>query len=309
LLAALTSGQLTSLLGVANAGQLTSLLGVADAGELTSLLGAANPTALSGALGGLDAGSLTAILSQLTPAQIATLLALGTSPTSVITGLDGILGGLGVNPSAGAVDALLGQLDGLLAGGLPIDATQLGQLSSLLGGITPLLSTNGLDTSLLTTLLGTLDTGLVGAPAGSNTSAVFGFAKTVAGVLPHSTGGTGSGGTGSGGTGSSGGSGGTGTTGRSGHATIARVQRKGNVISVTLHCSASSNMTCTATVKATQHGKQKSHTYVTLRGGTSKVVKLRPGKAAIKTMLRRHRAVAMQITALTGSYRTTKTLR
>jgi hypothetical protein len=62
-------------------------------------------------------------------------------------------------------------------------------------------------------------------------------------------------------------------------------------------------------VKATQHGKQKSHTYVTISGGTTKVVKLRPGASAVAAMLRRHRAVAMQITALTGSYRATTTLR
>ena len=119
------------------------------------------------ALGGLNSGSLTAILGQLTPTQITSLLSDGASPTSLITGLEGVLGGLGGAPSAASVDALLAQLNGLMAGGLPTNATQLAQLSTLLGGVTPLLSTSGLNASVLTTLLDTTQSALAGALLGA----------------------------------------------------------------------------------------------------------------------------------------------
>ena len=65
----------------------------------------------------------------------------------------------------------------------------------------------------------------------------------------------------------------------------------------------------TTTVSATQGGKQQSHSKVTFRGGKTKQVKLRLKAKAIAAMVRHHRAVAVKITASTGSYRTSKTLR
>jgi hypothetical protein len=343
-LGGLTGTQLTGVLGALTTGQLTSLLGVADAGELTTILGGVDLTDLSGALSGLDAGSLTAILTQLTPTQIEALLADGASPTSLITGLEGVLGNLGADPSAGAVDGLLAQLNGLLAGGLPTNSTQLGQLSSLLGGVTPLLSTSGLSTSMLTTLLATAQGALADAVPGLDTSAVTNLITELTSLLGlDGGGGTGGGGTGGGGT-TGGGTTGGGTTGggttgggttgggttggglpgggltgtgpgagvassKSGHATITRVQRKGNVLIVTLRCTASAGRKCGTTVTATQGGKQKSHVTTSFRGGSTKQVKLHLKATAVAAMTRSRHAVAVKITARTGSYRTSKTLR
>jgi hypothetical protein len=282
---------------------------------------------LSGA-GGIDPSTLLSVIGSLQgvsglPAPLGTLVSAVTSALGGSGSIFGGVPGLSSGQVTGALEAL-GSLPGLAGGSL----VPSGLLAPVGGILTQVAGQPGVPApaaSTLNSLAGILASG--GALNPAQLGAITSVLQSVSSALPSplntvvgnvaqllgasgSLTGTGSGGTGSGGTGSSGaGSGGTATTGRSGHATIARVQRKGNVISVTLHCTASSNMTCTATVKATQHGKQKSHTYVTLRGGTSKVVKLRPGKAAIKTMLRRHRAVAMQITALTGSYRTSKTLR
>jgi hypothetical protein len=86
------------------------------------------------------------------------------------------------------------------------------------------------------------------------------------------------------------------------------VQRKGNVVIVTLHCTASGNHTCRTTVTATQAGVQQSHTTVTLRGGSTKRVRLHLRASAIAALTRHGRAVGVRITARTGSYRTSSML-
>jgi hypothetical protein len=330
---------------LASVGSILSTL-ASEPGVPTPAANALNSVAatLSG-VGGIDPGTLLSVIGSLQgvsglPAPLGSLVS---AVTSALGGSGSIFGGV-PGLSSGQVTGALGALGSLpgLAGGSLVPSGLLAPVGGILTQVAGQTGVPAPAASMLNSLAGILTTG--GALNPAQLEAIMSILQSVSSTLPSplntvvgnvaqllggsgslagsgagsatgSGGGTGSGGTGSGGTGSGGtgsggtGSGGTGSTGRAGHATIARVQRKGNVISVTLHCTASSNVTCTTTVKATQHGKQKSHTWLTLRGGTTKVVKLRPGKTAIATMLRRHKAVAMQITALTGSYRTSKTLR
>jgi hypothetical protein len=105
------------------------------------------------------------------------------------------------------------------------------------------------------------------------------------------------------------GAGGGSIASRAGHAKISGVRRKGNVVIVTLHCTASSDRTCHTTVTATQGGRKQGHATVTFSGGSTKRVRLHLRASAVAALSRHHRAAAMRITARTGSYRTSKTLR
>jgi hypothetical protein len=100
-----------------------------------------------------------------------------------------------------------------------------------------------------------------------------------------------------------------GSTGHSGHATISRVQRKGNVITVTLRCTASANRTCRATVTATTGSAQQSHATITFAGASSKRVRLHLRATAVTALSRHRHGSAVRITARTGSYRTSKMVR
>jgi hypothetical protein len=55
-----------------------------------------------------------------------------------------------------------------------------------------------------------------------------------------------------------------------------------------------------------QHGKQKGSKSIKLRGAKTTSVKFKLKASAIAAMVRHHDALAVQITARTGSYRTTK---
>jgi hypothetical protein len=81
------------------------------------------------------------------------------------------------------------------------------------------------------------------------------------------------------------------------------------VITVTLSCTASSNRTCHTTVTVSERGHRLGQKTVTFRGGSTKRVQLRIRASAIEAAARHLRTVALTITASTGSYRSSKTLR
>jgi hypothetical protein len=87
------------------------------------------------------------------------------------------------------------------------------------------------------------------------------------------------------------------------------VQRQGDVLIVTLRCTASANRSCLTTVSVTQRGHKLSQKTVSFHGSSTKRVRLALRVTAIAAMVRHRHAVSVKITARTGSYRASKTLR
>ena len=89
------------------------------------------------------------------------------------------------------MDGLVGQVTALLGGGLPGDAGQLTDLGSLLTTVRSLLGTAGLDTSLLSGLLTTVNGILANTPLGGLTTPLQGLVTTIGDLLAPATGGGG----------------------------------------------------------------------------------------------------------------------
>jgi len=262
------------------------------------------------ALPGLSSGSSVASGALAPVGAILTQVASQPGvPTAAATTLDSVAATL---DGSGAIDptslqGLITTLDGV-SGLLPSPLNSVvSQLASSLGGAGSLLGLGsgggGTGGGTGGTGGGTGGTGSGGTGGGGTGSGGTGGTGTSKGA--GSTGGSGS----SGGTAGSGGTPGASSVAHSGHAVISRVQRKGDVITVTLRCTASASRTCSTTVSATQSGRQLSRKSVRFRGGSKKRVVFRMRVTAITAMLRHRKAVALKITARTGSYRTSKTLR
>jgi hypothetical protein len=84
------------------------------------------------------------------------------------------------------------------------------------------------------------------------------------------------------------------------------VQRTGEVITITLHCTASRTRACRTMVTATTRGRRLSQRTITFRGGSTKRVQLRLRPGAVVAAARG--AIAIKITARTGSYRASRTI-
>ncbi len=149
--------QLSSVLGVlGGTSQLTNglaTLGLPAIGDLLAPLTGGN---LSAVLGGLTSGQLGGVLGTLTPAELTGLLGAAnlTQQTAIVGGLTNRANGLAAAPNVTDINGLLAQVQGLLGGGL----SSAPGLSGLLDAVRPLLGVAGLDTSLLTGLLSTLST-------------------------------------------------------------------------------------------------------------------------------------------------------
>jgi hypothetical protein len=147
--------QLSSVLGVlGGTSQLTNglaTLGLPAIGDLLAPLTGGNLTAV---LGGLTSGQLGGVLGTLTPGELTGLLGTAnpTQQTAIVGGLTNRASGLAAAPNVTDINGLLAQVQGLLGGGL----SSAPGLSGLLDAVRPLLGVAGLDTSLLTGLLSTL---------------------------------------------------------------------------------------------------------------------------------------------------------
>jgi hypothetical protein len=178
--------QLVGLLGALNPAQLGGALGLLNAAQLTSVVSVLNPTELSGLLGVLDPTQLTSVVGLLNPAQITGVLGSPGASASLVTGLAGTATSLGGTVSLGSVNALGGQLQALLGGGLPA----VPGIDELLATVQPLLGLAGLDPSMLTGLLSTATSAFRTAGAGVDTYSLLGLIGTLYGVLGGSGGGT-----------------------------------------------------------------------------------------------------------------------
>jgi hypothetical protein len=171
--------QLVSLLGALNPTQLGGALGLLNAAQLTSVVTTLNPTELSGLLAVLNPTQLTSVVGLLNPAQITGVLGSPGASASLVTGLAGTATNLGTTASLGSVDALVGQLQALLGGGLPA----VPGIDGLIATVQQLLGVPGLDPAMLTGLLTTAASALRTAGAGIDTSSLLGLIGTLYSVL------------------------------------------------------------------------------------------------------------------------------
>ncbi|MDQ6777097.1 MAG: hypothetical protein M3071_12975 [Actinomycetota bacterium] len=272
--------------------------------ELTGALGASG--SIFGGVPGLSSAQITSALAAL--GNLPGLAAGSSVAGGVLAPVGGILSQVAAQSAVPApAAATLNGIAGILASGGALNPAQLQAVIATLQGVTAALP------APLNTVVGNLGKLLLGSGSLTGLGGTGGGTGTGSGSGSGTgSGGTGSGsGTGSGGKGSGGGLGGTGgtATSHSGHATIARVRRKGNLIIVTLECTASANRTCRTTVRATMGGAQESHATITFGGGSTGHVRLHLRATAVAVLSRHRHGATVRVTARTGSYRTSKMLR
>lgn len=184
-LGTLSPAELDAVVDGIGVAQLGDLLTVADPTQLTALLDALDSAQLTDALATLDPTELTSVVAVLSPDQITSLLGSPSGVGSVLTGLSGVASGMldGGTPSAAGVDVLLGQVQALLAADFPLLSDQLLTLNSLLTSVGSLVDVAGVDTALLTALLGTVTDQLAAAPVGADTSVLEDLIGAITDVL------------------------------------------------------------------------------------------------------------------------------